>query len=281
MKRTTTTSAAPIESERTRKTRENQEKRLARVNALISDKTNPVSRAELIFMLSKAVTRHDSGKIEGIFSLDTACSNNEFCPRMQAAEDPAIICKYCYTKSMWDAARFAHHIVGLILSSVELTDTEAAAIAIPTGFFRFNSDGELINQTHAENLLRIARAHPATSFAIWTKRPALLDAAIRKAGKPDNLLCGVSSPMVNVPFRERWTWTDFIFTVYTPAGMEKALARGEHECNGRKCMICGFHCYQKHSGPGPVYVAEALRKPTGIKKADFPAILAAIDAATL
>lgn len=281
MKRTTTTSAAPVESERTRKTRENQEKRLVRVNALISDKINPVSRAELIFMLSKAVAFHKDGKIECIFSLDTACSNNDFCPRMQAAEDPAIIFKYCYTKSMWDAARFSHHITGLILSSVELTDTEAAAIAIPTGFFRFNSDGELINPTHAENLLRISRAHPATSFAIWTKRPALLDAAIRKEGKPENLICGVSSPMINNPFRERWTWTDFVFTVYTPAGMQKALARGEHECNGRKCMLCGFHCYQKHSGPGPVYVAEALRKPAGIKKADFPAILAAIDAATL
>lgn len=281
MKRTTTTSAAPVESERTRKTRENQEKRLAHVNDLIARKADPIARAELVFMLSKAVTFHKDGKIEGIFSLDTACSNNEFCPHMQATEDPAIICRYCYTKSMWDAARFAHHIIGLILANVKLTDAEAATIAIPTGFFRFNSDGELINSTHAENLLRIARTHPATSFAIWTKRPALLDAAIRKEGKPENLICGVSSPMINTPFRERWSWTDFIFTVYTPAGMEKALTRGERECNGRKCMMCGFHCYHQHSGPGPVYVAEALRKPAGIKKADFPAILAAIDAATL
>lgn len=281
MKRTATTSAAPIESERTRKTRENQEKRLANVNYLISHQDEPFVKAKLIFMLSRAISYHDSGKIEGIFSLDTACTNNDFCPRMQATEDPAIICRYCYTKSMWDAARFAHHITGLILSNVELTDAGAATIAIPNGFFRFNSDGELINQTHAANLLRIARTHPATSFAIWTKRPALLDAAIRKEGKPENLICGVSSPMINTPSREHWSWTDFIFTVYTPAGMEKALARGEHECNGRKCMLCGFHCYHQHNGPGPVYVAEALRKPAGIKKADFPAVIAAIDAATL
>lgn len=281
MKRTATSTAAPVESERTRKTRENQEKRLAHIRDLIAHQDKPVARAELIFTLTRAVTYHIDGKIEGIFSLDTACSNNEFCPRMQAAEDPTIICRYCYTKSMWEVARFAHHITGEILSGVELTDAEAAQIAIPNGIFRFNSDGELINRTHAENLIRIARAHPVTSFAIWTKRPALLDAAITAAGKPENLICGISSVMINTPATNAPAWTDFIFTVYTPAGMTEALKRGEYACNGLKCLACGFHCYHRHDGPGPVYVAEALRRPAKVSKADFLAILAAIDAATL
>lgn len=271
-------------STRTQKTRENQEKRLQHVRKLITEANNgsKAARLELLMMLNKAIAYHNSGKIEGLHSLDTACSNNKFCPRMQATEDPSSVCKYCYTCSMWESAKFAHHITGEILSGIELTPIEASLIGIPGLFFRFNSDGELINYTHAKNLVRIAAAHPATTFSLWTKRPGILNPVIIEEHKPQNLICGVSSPTINVPFRERWTWCDFVFTVYTPEGMKRALARGEHECNGKKCMDCGFYCYRKHTETSsPVYVAEALRKPGSVKKEAFPAIIAAIDAATL
>lgn len=283
----TTTSTTTATSERTKKTRENQQKRLDHVRELLTiansnSPATPGARLELIMLLCKAVSYHDSGKIEGLHSLDTACSNNEFCPKMQRTPDPAIICGYCYTESMWEAARFAHHITGEILSGMELTTAEAAMITIPALRLRFNSDGELINHTHVVNLLRIAATHPATNFAVWTKRPGILNAAIKQEGKPANLICGVSSPMINTPFKERFSWCDFVFTVYTPAGMVQALARGEYECNGRKCLECGFHCYNHHdTSTGPVYVAEALRKPKGVSAKDFPAVIAAIDAATL
>lgn len=278
---TTTTKTA---SERTQKTQENQEKRLQHVRGLIQEANNgnKAARLELLMLLNKAIAYHSTGKIEGLHSLDTACSNNDFCPRMQATENPCIICKYCYTQSMWDSAKFAHHITGEILSGIELTPEEAKAVSIFSLLFRFNSDGELINHIHAVNLIRIAAAHPDTTLTIWTKRPAILDEAISAEGKPENLVCGVSSPTINVPIRAQWAWVDFIFTVYTPEGMRRALARGEHECNGKKCIECNFYCYRKHAETaGPVYVAEALRKPKGIKKEALPAIIAAIDAATL
>lgn len=281
------TTTSTTTSERTKKTRENQQKRLDHVRELLTiansnSPATPGARLELIMLLCKAVSYHNSGKIEGLHSLDTACSNNEFCPKMQRTPDPAIICGYCYTESMWEAARFAHHITGEILSGMELTTAEAAMITIPALKLRFNSDGELINYTHARNLIRIAATHPATTFSLWAKRPGILNPVIIEEHKPVNLILGVSSPMINVPFRERWTWCDFIFTVYTPAGMVQALARGEHECNGRKCLECGFYCYNHHdTSAGPVYVAEALRKPKGVSVKDFPAVIAAIDAATL
>ena len=285
MDTTTKNATRKPESERTRKTRENQEKKLAHVRDLIkrANAGEIIARHELIMILSRAVTYHESGKIEGLFSLDTACSNNDFCPRMQATEAQEIICKYCYTRNMWDGANRAHHITGEILSKVEFTAEEAALIPVPGLTVRFNSDGEIINLTHAVNLLRIAATHPAVTFTVWTKRPAILDQAIRQEGKPANLICGVSSPMINIPFREAWSWADFIFTVYTPEGMRRALARGEHECNGRKCMNCGFHCYRIHrsENAGPVYVAEALRKPGEISAKAWPAVVASIDAATL
>ena len=281
---TMTNASTHQESERARKTRENQEKKLAHVRELIdaANQGTVFARGELVQIVSKAISYHDSGKIEGLHSLDTACMNNEFCPRMQATDDPTIICRYCYTTSFWQAAIFAHYITGLILSEVSFTDQEAAFIAIPAFLLRFNSDGELINATHAANLVRIAATHPQTACAIWTKRPGILNSVIMTYGKPANLICGVSSPMINTPCREGWTWCDFVFTVYTPEGMRQALARGEHECNGKKCLACGFHCYKRHdTSAGPVYVAELLRRPKGVTAAAFPGIIAAIDAATL
>lgn len=281
--KTTSTTRKP-ESERARKTRENQEKKLAHVHDLIkrANASEIIARHELIMILSRAITYHEFGKIEGLHSLDTACSNNDFCPRMQAVEDPSFICKYCYTRNMWDAAKFAHHITGEILSQVELTKEEAALVSLAALLLRINSDGELINHTHAVNVIRIIAAHPLTTGAVWTKRPAILDKAIKQEGKPDNMICGVSSPMINTPFRESWSWVDFIFTVYTPRGMVEALARGEHECNGKKCMACNFFCYRKHNDhKGPIYIAEAIRRPNMINSKNWLATLAAIDAATL
>lgn len=256
--------------------------RAAHVHEILSAPViSPAARIELLTMLSRAVAYHTSGKIEGLFSLDVACKNCEFCMKMQASQDPSVICTLCYTQSMYETAKAAHAITGEILSKLELTDDEAAAVAIPAGLFRFNSDGELINLTHALNLLRIAATHKMTSFAIWTKRPAILDAAVKKYGKPDNLIVGVSSPFINTPFSGNWTWCDFIFTVYTPGRIAAAIAAGSRECNGKKCLACGFKCYkERRTEAGPVHVAEVLRKPRSMKENEFSDLCARIDAAT-
>lgn len=278
------TKAPKAPSARTMKARENQKKRLEHVREVIkrANAGEIMARYEIIMILSKAFSYHDSGKIEGLTSLDTACANNDFCHLMQESDAPEMICKYCYTRSFWETATAAHYITGLILSEVTLTEEEAAAVAVPALMIRFNCDGELINQIHAANLLRIAKTHPVPTFTIWTKRPGILNAVIKTYGKPANLVCGISSPMINVPFRDVFTWCDFVFTVYTPRGMEEALARGEFPCNGRKCMECRFRCYQRHDASnGPVFIAEALRRPKGVSAKAFPAVIAAIDAATL
>lgn len=281
---TTTKATRKPTSDRAQKTRENQQKKRETVEKTIeaANAGDMTARLQLIMFISKAISYHDSGKIEGLHSLDTACANNDFCPKMQKPGTPSCICNWCYTADMWESAIFAHFITGLILSQVELTKEEAAAVAIPALTVRFNSDGELINLTHAVNLIRIAAGHQLTTFTDWTKRLEIMDTAIQQEGKPDNLIIGISSPMINTPARARWEWCDFIFTVYTPEGMKTALARNEHECNGRKCIECKYYCYHHHdTTSGPVHVAEALRKPKGIKKESFPALVAAIDAATL
>ena len=284
----TNTETTRTESPRAAKLRANQEARRAHVRDLISkaNGSDPAARsaarAALALIVGQAIAYHSSGKIEGLHSLDTACRNNDFCPAMQACGDPCVICTYCYTLSMWDSATAAHAIIGEILSQVEFTREEAALVPVPGLIVRYNSDGEIINETHARNLIRIAAAHQLTTFAVWTKRPALLNQAITEEGKPGNLVCGISSIRINTPADAPFPWVDFVFTVYTPEGMRAALARREHECNGRKCIACGFRCYHAaRTNGGPLYVAEALRKPSKLSKTEFARRIEEIDRATL
>lgn len=255
-----------------------------RAEYLLLNPENPANRAALLRMISEAIAYHDSGKIEGLFSLDVSCTNSDFCPHMQTCGSPDVICSYCYTKKMFALPRMAHHVTGTILSEIEFTEDELRTVSVPPAFLRINSDGELINLTHAVNVVRLAKAHPEVAAVTpWTKRPDILDKAIRQEGKPANLICGISSLVINTPTdAARYAWCDFVFTVYTPAGMAAALARGEHECNGKKCMACGFFCYRRHdTSRGPVRVAEALRPAAGMKPDRFAEICRGIDARTL
>ena len=240
----------------------------------------------MIGYISQAVTYHTSGKIKGLHSLDVSCSNCQFCQKKQAEADLTQICTYCYTGSMWPSAKQAHAITGEILSRLELTSEEAAAVSIPAScaMFRFNSDGELINQTHATNLVRIAATHPETVFSVWTKRPGLLKKPIEEEGHPGNLLIGYSSPDINIDWNiPYFPFIDFVFTVYTPTGIETPIKQGARECNGKKCIDCGFKCYRKQPeiGPRPARVAEVLRRPRNMKKAEFEKLCDLIDQKTL
>ena len=55
-------------------------------------------------------------------------------------------------------------------------------------FFRFNAHGELINLTHLENLVRIAKKNPHCNFALWTKRNDLIVKYFKTRDKPKNFI---------------------------------------------------------------------------------------------
>lgn len=258
------------------------EQRAAKVAELLKDTASPINRAAMLYELGLSIKHHDTGKIAGLYSLDVSCKHCEFCQERQAAaaKDPRIVCGLCYTLSFWASTAPAHAITGDILASVEFTREELATIQTPpAAAIRINSDGELINQTHATNIVRFAATHPGNIIAIWTKRPYLLHKAIQAEGKPDNLICGVSSPMINTPREKGPAWIDFIFTVYTPSRIAGAIQRGERECNGAHCNECGYKCYQlqQRTEDAPVYVAEVLRRPKNMTKVDFMALCDRID----
>lgn len=223
-------------------------------------------RRALINMIN--VAYHDSGKIEGCFSVDGSASC-EFCQKMiaAAADNLLIICGMCYAAAdAWkEAAWRRHKLNALILSSVLFTADELSALAIDGTRCRFNEDGDTVNVTHGRNLLRIAETRPGCNFGYWYKNAPAVEAALNAEGiytrdaLPANIRFIHSSPIIGKPVRPLW-FDDAIFTVYPDAETtEAAIAAGAQECNGRRCRACGYWCYLNERQETPVNIAEVLR----------------------
>lgn len=214
------------------------------------------------------VSYHDSGKIEGCWSID-GCACCDFCQRMiaAAAENELMICGSCYAAadSYKEAAWRRHALNARILSTVLFTAEELSALAIEGELCRFNEDGDTVNQTHAQNLLRITFTRPQVSFGYWYKNQPAVEAGLHAEGiftrdqLPENIRFIHSSTLIGFPVRPCWH-DDAIFTVYPDAETTlAAVAAGAHECNGRRCRACGYTCYLHARRPEALYIAEVLR----------------------
>jgi hypothetical protein len=185
-----------------------------------------------------------SGKLTGIPAYNTNTKSNEFCMRQK---DTDTICGQCYSHKMLDTYRKS-----CIPAWQRNSDQFADWIEwddLPRDndlFVRLNGHGELINDTHFVNIIRLARKNPQTTYALWTKRASIT----RKFTKPyngndfgdipDNLILVFSNPSV-----------DNVIDV--PRGFHKVfnnVSKGStapQNCTGRKCMEC-LACYRKNSG---------------------------------
>jgi hypothetical protein len=185
-----------------------------------------------------------SGKLTGIPAYNTNTKSNEFCMRQKNTDT---ICGQCYSHKMLDTYRKS-----CIPAWQRNSDQFADWIEwddLPRDndlFVRLNGHGELINDTHFVNIIRLARKNPQTTYALWTKRASIT----RKFTKPyngndfgdipDNLILVFSNPSV-----------DNVIDV--PRGFHKVfnnVSKGSTEpqnCTGKKCMEC-LACYRKDSG---------------------------------
>lgn len=194
------------------------------------------------------ITSH-SGKMTGIESISTSTSGNPFCRKMQKCEGS--VCTRCYAKTyekMRPALVTALERNTMLLKGRVLSDRELPVIN--ANIFRFSSFGDLHNTVHAINLVNVAEKNPATTFAIWTKRPRLLQAAFRKVGKPTNLIAIYSAPMIDQEPSLPKNF-DKTFTVFTKG---KASEVGIN-CGAKSCVTCRV-CYTKG---GAVQVREKLK----------------------
>lgn len=224
-------------------------------------------RIELLQLVNVAF--HESGKIEGIFSVDS-CAACEFCQRMikAAADNILMICGSCYANAdSWkEAAWRRHKLNARIFSSVLFTVEELKTLPLYVArLVRFNEDGDTVNEIMGRNYLRIARAFYTAFFGYFYKNTSAVESALIAEGYtsreklPENIRFIHSSILIGFEAAEKW-FDDCIFTVYPDkATTEEAIARGAWECNGRKCQACGFHCYLAKRQEKPVHIAEVLR----------------------
>ena len=218
------------------------------VNAILSKPIDQITATERYTLVNIVkVSYHDSGKIQGMFSIDSSCHGCEFCQHMRkcAESNPLHICGMCYDHAQEEYrenVRKRHALTMRILSSVEFTVEELSILPI-NGMCRFNSSGDLRNDTHARNYIRIAIGHPLVKFALWAKNVKSATVAFRELGKPENMVFIQSSPIIGLPCK-RSEFADYTFTVYPDeATTEAAIASGSCACNGRKCAECGYKCY--------------------------------------
>ena len=262
-------SACPMEKNAARleKMRANLEKLESKANAILEkSELTAFDRFQLLELLN--IAYHDSGKIEGVASIDgtSAC---EFCEKMRnsAEKNPLVICGYCYAwADKWKEASFRRHKLNAkILSSVLFTEDELKTLAIPSLLCRINEDGDITNVIHAQNVLRIQKTHDYIRFGFWFKNVPAVEKALANEGMttkdslPKNVVFVQSSVLIGVPAVPAW-FTDCVFTVFPDKETtETAIVNGAFECNGKKCKACGYNCYRRERADNVQYIAEYLR----------------------
>lgn len=190
-----------------------------------------------------------TGKLSGIPAINTSPKDNPFCIRMNAGG--CEVCQHCYSHVMLDGhrrnCRPAWARNGQILSAGPL-DFKQIPKFQPGSIVRFNGHGELVNGQHMGNILAICRNNPESTFTLWTKRIGLVQAAIRKYGKPENLILIRSSKSLNKAAKLP-RYFDKVFTVYSKDQDVKI------NCGAKSCATCRL-CYTHNE---IVHVKEILK----------------------
>lgn len=191
------------------------------------------------------MTNHE-GKMKGIHSIGTSCANNPWC--IKRRENGESVCSKCYAETYMKMRKSLKQRLSEnadILTTRLLTERELPFIN--DLIFRFESFGDLYNDTHLENYLSICSNNTATNFGLWTKNTWILDDVFNKKAinKPENLSIVVSSPMLNKQMEldtQRYWFVDHVFTVY-----DKKFITDNNvnvNCGAKNCLKCQI-CYHK------------------------------------
>lgn len=135
-------------------------------------------------MTELKITNHDGKyKMAGFRSLNVSVLQNRTCSMFR--EINISVCKHCYARKM--ELRMSSFKKNLEHNTEILTKNMLKTKDVPIindRYFRFNSIGELYNNTHLKNLYKICRVNYRTNFTLWTK----LTDGILFHRKPANLM---------------------------------------------------------------------------------------------
>ena len=195
----------------------------------------------MINLTTHKADKRFKNKMDGFTSINVSVKQNPFCMQMQKQD--GIICRHCYAKRMYPAmeAKYSEN-TELFLSedfNPEIIDRK---------IIRLHSFGELYNELHFKNIIKLVEFNPGTQFTLWTKRADIVAKAMTK--KPSNLILIYSSPVLNKQAK-RPKGFDKVFTVYT------ADQNVEINCM-KQCKTC-MKCYSKNDKT--VFINEELKLP--------------------
>lgn len=186
-----------------------------------------------------------SGKMDSINSMSTPRTDNPYC--IERAKDPNSVCHVCY--AIRSLKRYKNLESALKRNEELLTKGLMEWDDLPRiydRFFRFESFGDLFNEIHFINYIRIAQKNPETNFALWTKNIEIVNRVFDSGEwvKPENLFIIISSKDLNKKEDlSKFPHADKVFTVYN----KKFAAEHDIEinCGKRKCIECRL-CYTKN-----------------------------------
>ena len=180
----------------------------------------------------------------GMASISTSVCMNERCKKN--AQQKGSVCAKCYAHKMM--LMYANMEAPLIRNQEILTSSILPLEILPVInvlYFRFEAFGDLNNATQVINYFNICKKNPQTKFALWTKNPDYIAAAIKQGHeKPSNLIIVLSSLFINKERKTKYDFVDKIFTVYDADYISEYSI--EINCGANNCFSCGL-CYNKNN----------------------------------
>tara|TARA_R110000824_G_scaffold3543_1_gene16917 strand:- start:293 stop:898 length:606 start_codon:yes stop_codon:yes gene_type:complete len=188
-------------------------------------------------MLEQIKTSNMSGKLEGLQAISTNTRSNPFCQKMSQSSDN-IICSKCYSMATLNRGYFPSLEPALEynsrLLSKPLEPEQLPKFKRKTEYIRFDAHGELINETHLDNYVKITKVYPDRKFALWSKRIPIIKKYFKNREIPENLRLIYSNPFINkvmdkppVPFHKSFN---------------NVTDDTKQNCTGQKCKDC-LLCY--------------------------------------
>ena len=184
-----------------------------------------------------------SKKMDNIRSLNTSLTLNKHCQENRANKNS--ICAHCYSYVSEKRYPSSHTMWALnynVLSTQRLKNNEIPVFKNDE-IFRFNAHGDLINRTHYNNLVKIAKKNPHVKFALWTKNLDIVDAGTGIADL-DNLTHVYSDLYLNnLDDIKLPTGFDKVFKVYDTKTLRANKDIKVNCC--QSCFDCQL-CYEKN-----------------------------------
>ncbi len=187
-------------------------------------------------------TKHN-GKMAGMASISTSVTTNERCAKN--AQIKGSICEKCFAAKQMKV--FPTMEKPMVENQRILTGSILPDELLPIInhiYFRFEAFGDLNNDIQVINYFNICKKNPRVKFALWTKNPDYIAAAIAAGhAKPDNLNIVLSSLFLNKERKNPFPFVDKVFTVYSPDHIQENNV--DINCGAKSCFSCGL-CYEKN-----------------------------------